>query len=182
MKILVNRTALIRAIVNATGLSPLPDEQRKAMFAKSGRGGGGGGGFAPRSAATTSTSVSKAGVSTTKITSPAVPVKPQPQQPIWDAINNKWWFPPSVNDPRPTPKPPYAIPDPTRPIMGIPERPPYGSQPPRYSVPTPTPKPQPKPAPKPVTKPSPTPPIYYAPPRVGLPVQPTDPRLLRPWM
>ena len=182
MKILVNRTALIRAITNATGLSPLQDEQRKAMFAKSGRGGGGGGGFAPRSAATTSTSVSKAGVSTTKITSPAVPVKPQPQQPIWDAINNKWWFPPSVNDPRPTPKPPYAIPDPTRPIMGIPERPPYGSQPPRYSVPTPTPKPQPKPAPKPVTKPSPTPPIYYAPPRVGLPVQPTDPRLLRPWM
>lgn len=178
MKILVNRTALIRAITNATGLSPLQDEQRKAMFAKSGRGGGGGG---SGSGSRTSTTTTKGGTTTVKTvqTKPA----PQPQQPIWDPIAGKWWFPPSKNDPRPTPKPPYyVITDPTRPIMGIPERPPYGSPPPKYYIPVPTPKPQPKPAPKPVAKPSPAPPIYYAPPRVSLPVQPTDPRLLRPWM
>lgn len=181
MKILVNRTAFRRAIANAAGLSPQQDEQRKAMFARQTQRGGGGGSSAPRSAAVTRTSASGNGLSTTTTKLPALPVKPQPQQPIWDAINNKWWFPPSKNDPRPTPKPPYAIIDPTRPIVGIPERPPYGSPPPKYYIPSPTPKPQPKPvAPKPVAKPAPTPIRYYEPPPKI--VAPNNPLARRPWM
>jgi hypothetical protein len=50
MKILCNRIAFARAIANASSMArpsdgPLPDEQRKAMFAKLSRGGGSGGGF-----------------------------------------------------------------------------------------------------------------------------------------
>jgi hypothetical protein len=50
MKILCNRIAFARAIANASSIArpmdgPLPDEQRKAMFAKLSRGGGGGGSF-----------------------------------------------------------------------------------------------------------------------------------------
>mgnify|MGYP003592770163 CR=1 FL=1 len=77
MKILVNRTALIRAIANAAGLSPLQDEQRKAMFARQGqRGGGGGGGGG--SGSRTSTTTTKGGTTTVK----TVQSKPEPKPAI----------------------------------------------------------------------------------------------------
>lgn len=74
MKILVNRTALIRAIANATGGAPMREEERKAMFARQGeRGGGGGGGG--RGGSGTRTTTTKGGTTTVK----TVQTKPQPK-------------------------------------------------------------------------------------------------------
>ena len=123
MKILVNRTALIRAIANATGGAPMRDEERKAMFAKSGRGGGGGGGGG--SGSRTSTTTTKGGTTTVK----TVQSKPEPKPAI--DVYPVFRYPPYIDYPpelyRPLPVYPGIPTYPEKPPV---MRPPYGSVPP----------------------------------------------------
>ena len=166
MKILVNRTALDRAIANAAAGGLMREEERRAMFAKQGRGGGGGGGGGGTASGGRARSTIRQGTATGATTKVVVPKPGNPQDKAdalyyWPGRLPPYWYPPDMY--RPLPVYPGI---PTYPEKPFPIRPGYPEKPISKNPPKAAPPPQritlPIVGPYPRYPLNPERPVYYA--------------------